>query len=201
MGIKYLVLIILATLSLSVDGRPVSYPGGYTIMTRSDNFQNSIYLHYSPSYKYAIGVEGKKDKLVDEHYSLLRFTYLINRKNTDNSQRNLYFQTGYSLDSSDHSFFGIHGDWETRRYFMGFDLKKVESKNQDYFEQQYQIGFVPYLGEYDDLHTWIMLKSRKNSIIDKTSTYPYLKLFKGNYLLELGYNGNSDWDFHFMHRF
>ena len=80
MGIKYLLVIILATLAANVNGRAVSYPGGYTIMTRSDNFQNAIYLHYSPSYKYAIGVEDKKDKLVDEHYALLRFTYLINQK-------------------------------------------------------------------------------------------------------------------------
>jgi hypothetical protein len=201
MGIRFLTFCFLAILSISVDSRPVSYPGGYTLMAKSDSLQNSVYMHYSPTYKYAIGVEIKKDKRINDHYTLLRFTYLVNRKNTDNSQRNLYFQSGYSLDSNENSFFGIHGDWETRRYFIGFDYKKVESINQDYSEQKYQIGFAPYLGEYGDLHTWIMLKTAKNSITDITSTYPYLKFFKGDNLLEVGYNGKTNWDFHFMHRF
>lgn len=201
MGIRFLTFCLLAILSMSVDSRPVSYPGGFTLMTKADNFQNSVYMHYSPTYKYAIGIERKKDKRIEDQYSLLRFTYLVNRKNTHNSQRNLYFQSGFSLDSNDNSFYGIHGDWETRRYFIGFDFKKVESPNQDYSEQKYQIGFAPYLGEYGDLHTWIMLKATKNSITDTTSTYPCLKFFKGDNLLELGYNGKSNWDFHFMRRF
>ena len=61
-------------------------------MTKADNFQNSVYMHYSPTYKYALGIERKKDKRIEDQYSLLRFTYLVNRKNTHNSQRNLYFQ-------------------------------------------------------------------------------------------------------------
>ena len=85
-------------------------------MTKADNFQNSVYMHYSPTYKYAIGIERKKDKRIEDQYSLLRFTYLVNRKNTQNSQRNLYFQSGFSLDSNDNLFYGIHGDWETRKY-------------------------------------------------------------------------------------
>jgi hypothetical protein len=201
MGIRIFIFSLFAMLAVSVDSRPVSYPGGYTLMIKSDNAQNSAYLHYSPTYKYAIGVEAKKDKRIDDQYSLLRFTYLVNRKNTDNSQRNLYFQSGYSFDSTENSFFGFHGDWETRRYLIGFDVKKVASIEEDYSEQKYQIGFAPYLGEYGDLHTWIMLKTSKNSITDKTSTYPCLKFFKGDNLLELGYNGKTNWGFHFMHRF
>ena len=154
----------------NAEARPISYNGGHTVMVLSDNIKNSMYYHYSPTYKYSIGVEFLEDKLFNKNYSFLRLTYLINRKNTKNSQRNLYFQSGINPERTKNIFYGIHGDWETRRYFIGFDFKKVESINQNFSEQKYQIGFAPYLGEYGDLHTWIMLKATKNSITGNVPT-------------------------------
>ena len=56
----------------------------------------------------------------------------MNRKNTRQSQRNLYFQSGISSKGTDNVFYGIHGDWETRRVFTGFGFKEVENTIQDY---------------------------------------------------------------------
>jgi len=199
MGIK--LFIILIFMSLGLDARPISYSGGSTIMAFSDNIKNSIYYHYSPSYKYSIGIENIKNKYFDESYSYARFTYLINRKNSQNSQRNLYFQSGISSKGLSEYFYGVHGDWETRRLFVGFGLKETEKKIQNYLEQYYQIGIAPYLGDYGDLHTWIMLKSKKNSLENNWATYPVLKFFKGNTLLEIGYHKKTNWDVHIMYRF
>ena len=88
-------------------------------MTMSDNMKESIYYHYSPTYKYSVGIESVKDKFFDKDYLYLRLTYLLNRKNTKNSQRNLYFQSAISPDDLNDNFYGIHGDWETRRLFSG----------------------------------------------------------------------------------
>ena len=112
----------------------------------------------------------------------------FNRKNTQQSQRNLYFQSGVSSEGLDSHFYGIHGDWETRRWFTGFGYKQVKTDLEDYSSQYIQLGVAPYLGEYGDLHTWIMLKSKKNSLLDDWSTYPVLKFFKGDFLIELGYS-------------
>ena len=199
MGIR--ITFIFAFLSFGIDARPISYSGGSTIMAFSDNMKNSIYYHYSPSYKYSIGIEDIRDKYFNEDYSYARFTYLINRENTKFSQRNLYFQSGLSSKGFNNYFYGVHGDWETRRLFVGFGLKKTEKKIQDYLEQSYQIGVAPYLGDYGDLHTWVMLKSKKNSLENKWSTYPVLKFFKGNTLMEIGYHQRTNLDFHFMYRF
>ena len=49
----------------------------------SDNMKDSIYAHYSPSHLYSVGIESKKDKYTKSDYSYLRFTYLLNRKNTE----------------------------------------------------------------------------------------------------------------------
>ena len=100
-----------------VEARPISYSGGSTMMFMSDKIKESIYYHYSPTYKYSVGIESVKDKFLDKDYLYLRLTYLLNRKNTKNSQRNLYFQSAISPNNLNDNFYGIHGDWETRRLF------------------------------------------------------------------------------------
>ena len=198
MGIKIIILLII---SFGLDARPISYSGGSTIMSFSDNIKDSLYYHYSPSYKYSVGIENIRDKYFNDNYSYVRFTYLLNRKNTENSQRNLYFQSGINSEGFNKSFYGMHGDWETRRLFVGFGLKETKKKIHDYSEQYYQIGVAPYLGDYGDLHTWIMIKAKENSLENKWSTYPVLKFFKGNVLMEFGYGEKTEWDVHLMYRF
>lgn len=186
----------------NIEARPISYSGGTTLMFKSDNVSNSVYLHYSPTYKYSIGIEKVKNKFYDNNKSYLRLTYLLNRKNTFTSQRNLYFQSGVMPNNTENIFYGVHGDWETRKLFIGFGIKDIQSKyGMDYKDEYLQLGFAPYVGDYNDLHTWIMLKTKKNTLTNKASTYPELKFFKGNALMKFGYGANTNWDLHFMYRF
>tara|TARA_A100001011_G_scaffold271579_1_gene280791 strand:- start:432 stop:1037 length:606 start_codon:yes stop_codon:yes gene_type:complete len=201
MGIRLSIILFFFLVSNSSESRPISYSGGSTLMAFSDNMKNSIYYHFSPTYKYSLGIESIEDKFFGNNYLYLRLTYLLNRKNTQNSQRNLYFQSGVSSKGFDNIFYGIHGDWETRRLFFGFNLKQVENEKKDYYDQSYQLGFAPYLGNYGDLHTWVMLKTKRNSLRSEWSTYPVLKFFKGNVLMEFGYNDKTEWDLHLMYRF
>ena len=163
MGI-FLQMFIIIFFIANAEARPISFNGGHTVMVLSDNIKNSMYYHYSPTYKYSIGLE------------------LLNRKNTKNSQRNLYFQSGINPERTKNIFYGIHGDWETRRVFSGFSLKRTENRYKNYTDKFIQLGFAPYLGDYGDLHSWIMIKSKKNSFSNSWSTYPLLKFFKGNFL-------------------
>ena len=59
---------------------------------------------------------------------------------------------------------------------------------KDYTDQFFQVGVAPYLGAYGDFHTWIMIKTKKNTLVGNWSTFPVLKFFKGNFLIEFGYN-------------
>ena len=185
----------------SIEARPISYSGGSTLMSMSDNMKDSIYYHYSPTYKYSVGIESVNDKFFDKDYIYLRLTYLLNRKNTKNLQRNLYFQSAISPDDLNDNFYGMHGDWETRRLFSGFGYKRVINNIQDFTEQYFQVGIAPYVGEYGDFHTWVMLKRKKNSLSGDWATYPVLKFFKGDFLMEAGYDNGLDWDIHMMYRF
>ena len=198
MGI-YIKIFFILFLVLNTEARPISYSDGHTLMHFNDNMKESIYYHYSPSFKYSIGVEELNNKIFDRSETNLRFTYLVNRKNTKNSQRNFYFQSAVSKKNSNF-IYGVHGDWETRRYFIGFDYKEVKNII-DYTDKHILLGLAPYLGEYGDFHTWLMVKSKKNSINNKQVTYPVVKFFRGNLLLELGYDKKTDWDIHLMFRF
>lgn len=200
-GIKYICCYVLLACALVIEARPISYSGGSTVMLQSNEMQNSTYYHYSPTYKFSLGVEQVKDKYFDVNYSYFRLTYLLNRKNTKHSQRNLYLQSGLSSEGLDHYFYGVHGDWETRRLFSGFGYKETQTEKLDYAEQYLQLGIAPYIGEYGDLHTWLMIKSKHNELMGDWNTYPVLKFFKGNALMEVGYADTSEWDIHFMYRF
>ena len=198
MGI-YIKIFFIFLLVSNTEARPISYSGGHTLMHFNDNMKESIYYHYSPSFKYSIGVEKLNNKIFDRSETNLRFTYLVNRKNTKNSQRNFYFQSAVSTKNSNF-IYGVHGDWETRRYFIGFDYKEIKNII-DYTDKHILLGLAPYLGEYGDFHTWLMVKSKKNFINNKQVTYPVVKFFKGDLLLELGYDKKTDWDIHLMYRF
>ena len=75
-------IFFLFLLTLDTEARPISYSGGHTVMHFNDNMKESIYYHYSPSFKYSVGVEKFDDKIFDRSETNLRFTYLVNRKNT-----------------------------------------------------------------------------------------------------------------------
>ena len=198
MGIRFLLLFLLVPTSL--QARPVSYSGGSTFMIFSDDMMDSAYYHYSPSYKYSLGIELVDEKKQTEDHVYFRHTYLLDRKNTQHSQRNLYFQSGLSTGGNDEYFYGLLGDWETRRYFIGFGAQEFKSNARNYSKQFIQIGFAPYLGAYGDLHSWLMVKSKRTDLTDEWNTYPVIKFFKGDYLLEFGVDENDKLDLHFMIR-
>ena len=200
MGIKRILLFLFFICGV-IEARPISYSGGSTVMSNTDNMRDTFYYHYSPTYKYSLGLEAVKDNYFKTDFSYFRLTYLLNRKNTRYSQRNLYFQSGVSSKGLNNNFIGVHGDWETRRWFIGFGYKKVSNDIIKYDDKFLQLGVAPYLGEYGDFHTWVMVKSKKNDLLGSWSTFPVLKFFKGNFLIEFGYNSKTEWDSHVMYRF
>ena len=81
MGIFKIFLVLF--FSFGLEARPISYSVGSTLMAFSDNIKDSLYYHYSPTYKYSIGIEAISNKYFEKDFSYLRFTYLLNRKNTE----------------------------------------------------------------------------------------------------------------------
>ena len=179
MGIYKFIGLFVPLISASIaEARPISWTGGSTIMYKSNSMMSSYYYHYSPSFKYSVGAEYINDRYYNDQHISIRSTYLLDRKNTKASQRNLYLTASISTKSNDDLYYGVHGDWETRRYFTSFSILDKRASQEDYTENEFQVGIAPYLGEYDQLHTWIMLKSKEDTRDDKWKTYPFIKLFK-----------------------
>jgi len=180
--------------------RPISWSGGSTFMYKTNSVITSYYYHYSPNYEYSIGGEYVNDKYFDNEYFNIRGTYLLDRNNTKSSQRNLYITGALSIKESDNFYYGIHGDWETRRVFTSFSHIYKHTETKDYSESELQLGIAPYLGEYNELHSWMMIKAKRDTIDNNWDIYPFMKIFKGDFLVEIG-TKNSHWDIHYMLRF
>jgi len=69
----------------NVEARPISYSGGSTMMAMSDDMKETIYYHYSPTYKYSVGIE-----------SCLSETYLfVEQKEHEKLATKLVFSVSY----------------------------------------------------------------------------------------------------------
>ena len=72
---------------------------------------------------------------------------------------------------------GRHG-----RYFTSFSMLDKRTNQKDYTENELQMGIAPYLGEYNQLHTWIMLKSKEDTRDSKWKLIPLLNFLKGTFI-------------------
>jgi hypothetical protein len=170
-------------------------------MVNSTSLTDNIYWHYTPNINYSVGLDYQRDKVSNEYFPSVRFTYLINRKNTAQSQRNLYLKTGVSPNNSSNHFYSLAGDWETRRLFTSFSVKRSSGVGYDMVEQSVKVGIAPYLGAYGDFHTWLMVETKKNNLDNERITYPVLRFLKSGALVEISYHKKTDWDLHLMYRF
>ena len=197
----------------SLGARPISYPGGWTVMQMNDFNSHSLHVHYTLSPKYSFGYRGEYWRKKDWQFHGGQFNYLIKRLNNPKSQANLYFKSGLGLALSDFRdlknktepafFSGLSFDWEDRRYFTKYENRIHYSPEIDkFFIQKGRIGIAPYIGNYGDLHTWLMLQvdhmpKEKNKIVYT----PMLRFFKADYLAEIGRNNIGDLLFNFVKRF
>ena len=210
---RYLFLTILLLFSISVYARPISYKGGYSLMTKYTNDFKSIHYHYTPSRNYSIGYKMTECNELDRNLNAIQINYLLNRENKRNSQSNFYLKSAIgSVESEENNedinkiggFLNLSYDYETRRIFFKV-ASQFNHANQlyDFQNQQLKIGFAPYIGNHGDIHSWLILKldysdeSRLNENIDIT---PYLRIFQGPYMVELGrsFNGNYLLNFNFI---
>ena len=197
--------------SISISSaRPISYGGGWTLMQKNNHNKNSIHLHYSPSYKYSVGY--KSEYLREDNISLnsLQLNNLIKRWNLPAAQGNLYLKSNIgnakkSKNNEIYSALGLAADFETRRYFISYQNNYYKSDGDviNIFQQNVQFGIAPYVANYNNIHSWIMIRidhepdSKYNKII-KTGL---IRLFKGVNLLELGITSNKKLLFNLIKRF
>lgn len=193
--------------------RPVSYPGGMTGMVMNNGDRNSVHLHYSPTAKYSIGYKGEYWRENDYAINAIQINNLLKRINKKNSQANLYLKSGagvstrFSGSQDGHTdpagFIGLATDWEDRRFFVSYENRYTAAGNiENFYLQSGRVGVAPYIGNYGDLHTWLMLDIRHSpEAKEKTTVTPVIRLFKGVNLMETGISHRGDILFNWVIRY
>ena len=94
-------------------------------------------------------------------------------------------------------------DWENRRYFTSYENRFFYGGDIDSFaDHTARIGVAPYIGDYGDLHTWLMLQVDYDAgQADTFSATPLIRFFKGPTMIEAGYNLDDGILFNAIQRF
>ena len=190
--------------------RPVSYSGGTTVMQRNDSIRNLLHVHYSPTYKYSVGYKGEYLRNSKIHLNGLQLNNLLKRWNLPAAQGNIYLKSSIGnakkLENNElYAFTGVAGDFETRRYFVSYNNMYYKSDGNiiSQFEQSARVGIAPYVADYGNIHTWLMLQVTHTPELegDEIIVTPLLRLFKGSNLAELGVSFDKKILFNFIKRF
>lgn len=187
--------LVLAANAAPAGARPVSHAGGWTIMQDNNAAYSSLHVHYSPSPTDSIGLYTERIREDGAVFAGLQYNRLLHRRNTRQSQANVYLKLGAGLTRPESgsldepaAFAGLAADWETRRYFVSYEMRARDYVSSGSVTHAARIGIAPYLGEFGDLHSWIMLQAEAApSDRDTVKLTPLLRFFTGPALLEAGY--------------
>ena len=197
----------------SVHARPVSYPDAWTSMTMNNAESHWLHLHYSPTARYSLGYKLEYWRDGDYTINALQMNNLLKRWNMPDAQANLYLKSGVGAAYSDKGdfdgeidpavFTGIAADWENRRFFTSYENRYTEAGDiDDFYMQSARVGVAPYIGDYGDLHTWLMLQVDhipENN--DQFTVTPLVRLFKDVHLIEAGVSNHGDVMFNWVIRY
>ncbi len=213
---RIIFLAIVLLISYCNDGfaRSVSYKDSWTILTMNDADSDSLYVHYSPESDYSIGLKGEYFR--DRKYvvNLGQLNVLVKRWNMPGWQANVYVKgalggavtadNAKKVTGAPALMSAFAADWETRRYYLSYEAQVLCAGEIDFrCTQKGRIGVAPYIGEYGDVHTWLMAEVRYEPTRkkDQLMVTPLIRFFKGSILAEVGadYRGNvmANWIMYF----
>ena len=193
--------------------RPVSYPGGWTFTTENNGDMNSGVLHYSPTAKTSFGYRYEYWRDREFSFNGIQMNNLLKRWNQPNSQANIYLKSGLGAAYSDlgdfsgeinaAGFTGLAVDWENRRYFVSYENRYTEAGDiADFYMQSARLGWAPYVGDYGDLHSWLMLRiDHVPEREHKTTLTPLVRFLKKVHLVEFGMNNHGELLFNYTFRY
>lgn len=191
--------LLLAVLPLAPDAKPISFVGGVMAMQENDETGHTLSVDYTFRPDAAAGLYLKQENGGKEFKTAgPQFNYLIKRWNLPDGQANIFSMTGagvsrYQGDNQFAAWSGILADYETRRVFTSYELRGMYAGDiEQSVWQQARIGVAPYLANYDDLSSWVMLQVDYHPAKDETWVVtPLVRFFYQTTLVEAGYSSNN----------
>ncbi len=177
-------------------------------MAMNDSDSNAVQMSYTVTPRFAIGVQHEYFIEDSVDVDAVTLDFLVKRWNFPAAQANFYLRTGTGIaynngETDPAAFAGIDLDWENRRFFMLYENRFLTAGDTESFAtHRARVGVAPYIGDYGDLHTWLMLQTDyKPGESDDFSVTPLVRLFKGTTLVEAGYNLDGGFLFNLTQQF
>lgn len=208
--LKRLFGLITLLLSTSVMAHPVIYKGGTVVSSFNMSSYSDNQLLYSFSSRWATGLNHwrfTKDQQNTE-IGLARLNYLLWRRNTEDSQANIYLLSGAGMMDSEIDkkstavafMSGFEADWETRTLYTALKHYQFNSPaTSDLTMTQARIGFSPFESDFENLQSWFMFQAMYMPEIEKKIILtPMLRFFYKNVLWEFGSSTRGEWMLNLM---
>jgi hypothetical protein len=192
-------LVLTFVVALPGQGKPLSYVGGTMVMQENDETGYTLSVDYTFDPHFALGLYAKYEINQRELYMAgPELNTLIKRWNLPDGQGNIFSMTGAGIarqgsNSQPAAWAALLADYETRRWFFSYEPRLVYAGDiESSFWQRAYAGFAPYLANYDDLNTWLLIRMdhhpAKN---DHFVVTPVLRFFYKTIWLEVGYSSNQ----------
>src|SRR4051812_29319987 len=181
------------------QAKPLSYVGGTMVMQENDETGHTLTIDYTFNPHFALGVYSKYEINQRDDFWMVGPTLntLIKRWNLPDGQGNIFSMTGAGMarqgsNSQPAAWDSLLADFETRRVFFSYEPRLMYAGDiEKSFWQRAYAGFAPYLANYDELNTWLLIRAdhhpAKN---DHFVVTPVVRFFYKTIWLEAGYSSN-----------
>lgn len=203
------IVILLALGAAPAAARPISWPGGLMVMVMHDDQMTGAMALYTVDRTLAFGLTGEARRPEgrangDWQFGGLIVNHLVQRWNMPDAQANLYLSGTFGLArgedeegrdlSEPGGSLGLIADIEDRRFLAAYEARYFHATGiESAFSQHLRLGVAPYIGDYGDLHTWVIVQAHHMpEEPDPLTTALILRLFKGNTLGEIGLDDEGD---------
>lgn len=211
---KTLTVLLIAALFTALsyepaEAKPISYVNGFMVMQENDETGNTLSLDYTIDPKLAVGLYAKKES-GDKDFTTIgpQVNYLVKRWNMPGAQGNIFSMSGAGVsrfrgDDEFSAWTGILADYETRRIFTSYEIRGMYAGDiEKSVWQRARVGFAPYLANYDDLNTWLMVQvDHHPAKEDNVVVTPLVRFFYKTTLVEAGYSSNDHVMFNWVLQF
>ena len=211
--LNFIFIFLLVAHQSIVHAAPMSFKGSTTNMTelRKDYF--SIESSYASSIKESFGVKTVRAKGNGYDTTSGEIFYLrkLMRKNTINSQANLWLFTGAGFidikknNIKEHYIYlspTLQFDYETKRIYGMISHQVLRAGHENFDVTKIEGGFSFYEAGYNEIQPWFILKTKNiNSLNNKIKYTPTFRIINKSIFMDTGVSTDGDASFHLMYTF
>jgi hypothetical protein len=169
------------------------------VMQENDETGHTLSIDYTFDPHFALGLYSKYEINQKEFWMAgPQLNTLLKRWNLPDGQGNIFAITGagearQGSRNEPTAWLTLMGDYETRRVYFSYESRFMYARDIEKSAwQRAYAGFAPYLADYEQLNTWLLLRvdhhPAKN---DHLIVTPVIRFFYKTIWLEAGYSSNN----------